>query len=96
MKKYTAKFLREFEVEVQADSMTMAQMLAMRILGQLPFGSVKIVSITAEDYIEPVKQEKPKIQMTPEERRNTEFAAKVKSELDRPRMPGGLDDLDVK
>lgn len=52
MKKFTVKFLREFEVEVQADSGDMASQIAASILAQFPKDSCKLLSIVAENYVE--------------------------------------------
>lgn len=52
MKKFSVKFLREFEVEIQADNGDSAAQIASSILAQFPKGSCKLLSIVAEDYIE--------------------------------------------
>lgn len=52
MKKFVIKFLRGFEVEVQADSGDMASQIATSVLAQFPKGSCKLLSIVAEDYVE--------------------------------------------
>lgn len=52
MKKFSVKFLREFEVEVQANSGDAASKLAGAILAQFPKDTCKLLSIVAADYVE--------------------------------------------
>lgn len=52
MKKFTVKFVREFEVEVQAEDASAAKLLADRVLTQFPKGTTKLLSLVAEDYVE--------------------------------------------
>lgn len=54
MKKFTVKFQREFEVEVEADSLETAEQLARQVLLQFPPQTAKLLSILPEGYIEPV------------------------------------------
>ena len=53
MKKFNVKFSREFEVDVEAETTEIAQALARNIIAQFPKGSCKLLSIIAEDYVEP-------------------------------------------
>jgi hypothetical protein len=55
MKKFNVKFQREFEVQVEADSLEIAGQLARQVLAQFPAGSCKLLSIYAEDYVEPTE-----------------------------------------
>lgn len=48
MKKFSVKFLREFEVEVEAVSTAAAQAMAERIVAQFPEGTCKLLSVIAE------------------------------------------------
>lgn len=48
MKNYSVKFAREFEVQVQADTLEVAQVLARRVIAQFPTDSCKLLSIIAE------------------------------------------------
>jgi hypothetical protein len=50
MKKFTAKFLREFEVVIEADDSATGYQIAEQILAQFPKGSVKLLSVIAEDH----------------------------------------------
>jgi hypothetical protein len=52
MKKFTVKFLREFEVEIEAENGAHAKNIAERILTQFPAGTCKLLSLVAEDYTE--------------------------------------------
>lgn len=52
MKKFTVKFQREFEVQVEAETPAIAQQLTKQIMAQFPEGTCKLLSIVAEDYIE--------------------------------------------
>ena len=51
MKKFNAKFLREFEVGVEAESMEVAQRLVARIIAQFQ-GTARLLSIVAEDAVD--------------------------------------------
>lgn len=48
MKKFSVKFLREFEVEIQAESAEIASQLAAKVLAQFPKDSCKLLSIIQE------------------------------------------------
>lgn len=48
MKKYNVKFVREFEVEVEAVSTGAATAIAERIMAQFAPGSCKLLSVVAE------------------------------------------------
>lgn len=48
MKKFNVRFVREFEVQIEADSTDIAQALAAQVLAQFPPNSTKILSIVAE------------------------------------------------
>lgn len=52
MKKFTVKFLRRFEVEIQADNGDSAAQIASSILAQFPKDTCMLLSIIAEDYVE--------------------------------------------
>lgn len=86
MKNYYVKFLREFDAEVQADNVQYAQVLARRVIAQFPEGSCRLVSIIAEDYVDPVKKLEPGVQLTQEAQtildRNTGLASNVHSYID--------------
>lgn len=57
MKKFNVKFLREFEVDVEADSIKIAEKLVESIIKQFKPGSCKLLSIYVEGYVQP---EEPK------------------------------------
>lgn len=48
MKKFTVKFARQFDVEIEADTSESARSIADRILEQFPKDSCKLLSIIAE------------------------------------------------
>lgn len=52
MKKFHVKFVREFEVDVEADDAVIANKLANAILAQFPAGTCRLLSIIAEGYVE--------------------------------------------
>lgn len=52
MKTFKVKFVREFEVDVEADSGVGAANIAATILEQFPKDTCKVLSIIAEDYVE--------------------------------------------
>lgn len=68
MKKYFAKFTREFEVDIEAVDLKTAERTVNAILGQFPKTltrerSTKLLSIHVEGYVEPtVSVEPPKPQ----------------------------------
>lgn len=51
MSKFSVKFLREFEVDIQAEDTKIAEQLAQRILSQFPPGTVKLLSVIAEGAV---------------------------------------------
>lgn len=57
MKKFVVKCMREFEVEIEADTLENAQLIARKFIAQMPGG--KLLSILPEGYVEPVEPEKP-------------------------------------
>jgi hypothetical protein len=59
MKKYFVVFQRDFEVEVEAESTADAAVLARQIVAQFPAGTCKLLSIKAEDYVEPPEPATP-------------------------------------
>lgn len=60
MSKYIAKFQRLFEVEVDTETLESAEQLAKQVLTQFPEGTVKLLSILPEGYVEPPDEpEKP-------------------------------------
>lgn len=54
MKKYNCVFVRRFDVEVEAENIQAAQVAAGEVIKQFPEGTVKLHSVKAEDYVEPV------------------------------------------
>jgi hypothetical protein len=52
MRKFTAKYQREFEVEIEAKTTAEADVLARGVLAQFPEGTIKLLSCVADDYIE--------------------------------------------
>ena len=52
MKKYLVKFQRDFEVEIEADTVGVVQGLARNVLRQFPEGTCKLLSITREGYVD--------------------------------------------
>lgn len=68
MKNFNVKFLREFEVQIQADTAATAQVLANRVLAQFPVGSCRLLSIIAENYVEPAKADEPGVELSKEAR----------------------------
>lgn len=53
MKKYHAILLRRIDVDVEADTIELAQDAVKQIVAQFPEGTAKLHSITAEDYVPP-------------------------------------------
>lgn len=51
MKKFVAKFLREFEVEIQAESTAAAAQAARKVLDQFPKDTVRVLSVIAEGAV---------------------------------------------
>lgn len=51
MKKFSVKFLREFEVDIEAEDTKIAEQLAQQILSQFPAGTVKLLSVIAEGAV---------------------------------------------
>lgn len=51
MKKFHVKFLREFEVQIEAVDLATANDLAGAIIGQFPEGSCKLLSVVAEGVV---------------------------------------------
>lgn len=51
MKKFQVKFVREFEVGIEAVDTPTAEALARQVLAQFPKDTVKILSIIAEDAV---------------------------------------------
>jgi hypothetical protein len=45
MKKFTVKFTREFEVEIEAIDAKIAEMLAKQVMAQFPEGTCKMLSV---------------------------------------------------
>ena len=76
MKKYHVKFLRLFEVDVEADDIKIAEALARQLLAQFPAGTCKVLEIRAEDYVEPIEKVEPTI-TDAAAKRNEGLAAKV-------------------
>jgi|SRR5579871_1508381 len=52
LRKFRVKFLREFEVEIEAESGEMATQISSSILAQFPKDTCKLLSVIAEDYVE--------------------------------------------
>lgn len=52
MKKFKVKFVREFEVQIQAENGAMASQVGSSIIAQFPKDTCKLLSIIAEDYVE--------------------------------------------
>lgn len=59
MKKFTVKLQRDFEVEVEAEDIVIADALARQVLAQFPEGTCKLLSIKADDYKEPPEEPDP-------------------------------------
>lgn len=59
MKKYVAQFARVFEVTVEAEDDKAAEALAHGVRREFPLGTVKLLSVTAEDYVEPPDPQAP-------------------------------------
>ena len=76
MKKYHVKFLRLFEVDVEADDIKIAEALARQVLAQFPAGTCKLLEVKAEDYVEPIVSNEPKL-MDAATIRNEALAKKV-------------------
>ena len=58
MKTFKVKYVREFEVDIQADNLAIAEALAKKVVAQFPLGACKMLSITetgtdAEAWLEP-------------------------------------------
>ena len=75
MKNFHVKFIREFEVDVQADTTEVAGQLAKQIIAQFPAGTCKLLSVVEDGYVEP-----PEAANTADlnERRNAGLALKVR------------------
>lgn len=52
MKKFQVKFVREFEVGIEAEDAVTAKALADEIVKQFPPETSRVLSIIAEDYVE--------------------------------------------
>jgi hypothetical protein len=52
MKKFSVKFIREFEVEVQAEDTATAKLMADAVIAQFPKDSCRLLSVVAEDALE--------------------------------------------
>jgi hypothetical protein len=63
MKKYTATFMREFKIDIDAETIEIADALAKQIITQFP--KVKLMSLFIEGYVEPVD---PPPQLSPPRR----------------------------
>lgn len=51
MKKFTVKFVRDFEVEIQADDTKQAETLAQKVIAQFATGTCKLHSIVGEGVV---------------------------------------------
>lgn len=76
MKTYHVTFARKFEVDVQAESIELAKALANRVMAEFPADSCKLLSIYADDYVEPIVSNEPKL-MDAATIRNEALAKKV-------------------
>lgn len=55
MNKFNVKFQRDFEVQIEADTVELAEKLANQVLAQFPKDTCKLLSIIPEGYVEPVE-----------------------------------------
>lgn len=58
MKIFNVKFVREFEVEIQAEDTKTAETLAQKVLGQFAAGTCKLLSIVDVENV-PLQAEPP-------------------------------------
>ncbi len=75
MKTFHVKFTRDFEVDVQAESLEAASHLAKQVTAQFATGSCKILSVIEDGYIEPPEAANS---VDIHERRNAQLASKVR------------------
>lgn len=59
MKKFIATFTRTFYADFEAGNIEAAAVMAQRVVAQFPKDVCKLVSIYAEDYVEPPEPEIP-------------------------------------
>lgn len=59
VKTFVAKYQRDFEVQVHALDVKMAEAMAKEILKQFPKDTVKLLSLLPLGYVEPAEPEKP-------------------------------------
>ena len=60
MTKFKVKFLREFEVDIDAESLEIAGQLAQKVLTQFANGTCKLLSIVQEGVVVTQESEKPR------------------------------------
>lgn len=48
MSTFLAKFVREFEVGIEAETLEFADIIARRIIAEMPEGTVRLISVAAE------------------------------------------------
>lgn len=57
MKKFTVKFQRDFEAEIEAVDIDIAGTIAHNIVAQFPAGTCKLLSVLPEGYVPPADPE---------------------------------------
>jgi hypothetical protein len=80
--KYHCKFHRDFEVDVDAETIDIARQLAEAVAKQFPTGTCRLHSIHVEGYVAPTTVVEPLVNLTPEAKaileRNDGLAANVR------------------
>lgn len=80
-KTYHCQFLRVIDVDVQAENIVAAEKQARALLAQFVPGSLRLLSVIADGYVEPA--EAPKTADL-NERRNAQLAVRVRELTDQP------------
>ena len=81
MQTYKVKFSRDFEVDIHAGTLPLAEQLAKQVIAQFPADSCKLLSIIPGGYVEPPDAAND---ATLEERRNAGLAVRVRELTDQP------------
>ena len=70
MNKYRIKFQRDFEMDVEAEGIQLAEKIGQAILAQFPKDTCKLLSIEAHGEVAAVQPEKPQPPLKPRGRPN--------------------------
>lgn len=80
-KTYHCQFLRVIDVDVQAESIEVAQKQARALIAQFSAGALRLLSVTEDGYAEPTEEPKT---ADLNERRNAQLAVRVRELTDQP------------